>query len=649
MEDDSTDQSIARSLSLKETESGEGDPALVDALRRQQAEFLKAQIAQQGLHAKKLDLEFQHLRAEGSLQAEKLKAEVRIAGLANIRERLKLVLDVGLACVGVALIALIGAAVYSATRSQSVVVDAFSVPPDFTAQGNTGVVVAGGFLDRLTTLQNATRADATHHSIEDAWSNDVKIDIPETGVSLGEVLTYLRGWLGHDIHISGSVVHMGDAIVLNVRGSGFPAKSFTGSPAELGKLTSQAAEYVYGQSEPYLYAAWLENNGRDKDAITLVQGVYAGAPEEQRPNLLNAWGNALADFGDIPGSLEKYRAEIRLNPEAWIAYNNIINDKIISGDEEGALQTAAEMERAVKRLGFFSKPVNPVYFQNQQILRMDLPVVYATVIADMEANQGNGTAVTQDAPGVAEFLVRMHDPRAAELELETSPGAGSDPFVIADTAFVRGLIRLFAGQYQAAYLLLVDADRQVSQSPAVATSFYASPACDAALAAEMIGLHDVADADIKRGGHFEICYRHKGDIADHRGRWAEAQKDYAAAVALAPSMPAGYFSWGDALMRHHDYKGAAAKFAQANAKGPHWADPLKRWGDALAAMGDYSGAVAKYRDAEPDAPHWGSLQIAWGHALDRLGRHDEAVTKYRAALGMDITGDEHWNLRGCCG
>ena len=640
MEDEvfNTDNSVARSIAMQEPRAGEGDPSLADELRRRQKEFLESQTKLQDLHEKKLKADLRHLHTELQLQK-----------IANVRERLKLVLDVGLALLGLALIALIGAAVYSATRSQSVVVDAFSVPPDFAAQGNTGVVVAGGFLDRLTTLQNATRADATHHSIEDAWSNDVKIDIPETGVSLGEVLTYLRGWLGHDIHISGSVVHAGDAIVLNVRGSGFPAKTFTGSPAELAKLTSEAAEYIYGQSEPYLYGSWLESNGRDKDAIAFVQSVYAGAPEEQRPNLLNVWGNALIDLGDIPGSLEKYRAELRLNAEAWIAYNNIISDQIISGDEEGALQTAAEMEREVKRLGFFSKPVNPTYFQNQEVLRMDLPVIHAVIVADMEGNQGNGTATAQDAPGDAEYLARMHDPRAAELELETSPGAGSDPFVIADTAFVRGLIRLFAGQYQAAYPLFADADRQVSQSPAVATSFYAPPACDAALAAEMIGLHDAADADIKRGGHFEVCYRYKGDIADHRGRWAEAQKDYAAAVALAPSMPAGYFSWGDALMRHHDYKDAAAKFAQANAKGPHWADPLKRWGDALAAMGDYAGAIAKYRDAEPDAPRWGSLQIAWGHALDRLGRHDEAVAKYRAALGMDITGDEHWNLRGCCG
>jgi tetratricopeptide (TPR) repeat protein len=640
MEDEifSTDNSVARSLSMRDPAPGEGNESLADELRRQQKEFLESQTKLQGLQADKLKADLRHSHTE-----------LKLAKIANVRERLKLVLDVGLALVGVALIGLIGMLVYSAARSQSVVVDAFSVPPDFTAQGNTGVVVAGGFLDQLTTLQRATRSASTRHSIEDAWSNDIKVDIPETGVSLGEALTYLRGWLGHDIHISGNVVHAGDAIVVSVRGSGFPAKSFTGSPAELSKLTSEAAEYVYSQSEPYLYATWLENNGRDKDAIALIQQIYPTLDKEQQTNILKVWGNGLTNVGDMSEAMEKYGEEVRRDPKAWAAYNDIINVRMVQGDEEGALQTAADMERAAKHLGPFDEPVTAIYFQNQDFLRMDLPQVHAITVADMEANRGLGTGATQDAPSDAEYLARMHDARAAELELQTSPGAGSDPYVIAATAYVRGLNRLFAGQYQTAYPLLADADTRVSHSSALATNFYAPPACDAALAAEMIGLHDVADADITRGGHFEVCYRYKGDIADHRGRWAEAQKDYAAAIALAPSMPAGYFSWGDALMRHRDYKGAAAKFAQANVKGPHWADPLKRWGDALAAMGDYAGAIAKYRDAEPYAPHWGSLQIAWGHALDRLGRHDEAVTKYRAALSMDLTGDEHWNLRGCCG
>jgi tetratricopeptide (TPR) repeat protein len=114
-------------------------------------------------------------------------------------------------------------------------------------------------------------------------------------------------------------------------------------------------------------------------------------------------------------------------------------------------------------------------------------------------------------------------------------------------------------------------------------------------------------------------------------------------------MPAGYFSWGEALMRHHDYKGALSKFALANVKGPHWAEPLKRWGDALVAVRRSDLALAKYEESSRYAPRWGGLYIAWGRALDYTGRHDEAVANYRAALTMELTGDEHWGLRGCCG
>ncbi|HWE06317.1 MAG TPA: hypothetical protein VG274_06385, partial [Rhizomicrobium sp.] len=180
------DRGIASGLAMEDASPLEGEPGHAAELRREQVEFLRAQTALHGLHARKLH------------------ADLKTVAVANLRERLKLVLDAGLALVGIALIALIGTLVWSAVRSQSVVVDAFSVPPDFAAQGNTGVVVAGGFLDQLTALQAATRTSAQHHHIEDAWSNDIKVEIPETGVSLGEALTYLRGWLGHDIHIGGS-------------------------------------------------------------------------------------------------------------------------------------------------------------------------------------------------------------------------------------------------------------------------------------------------------------------------------------------------------------------------------------------------------------------------------------------------------------
>src|SRR6202044_1966511 len=142
---------------------------------------------------------------------------------------------------------------------------------------------------------------------------------------------------------------------------------------------------------------------------------------EQRINLLTIWGNALVDLGDIPGSMEKYREQIRLNPQTWIAYSNLINSQMSGGDEEGALQTAAEMDRAIRRSGSSAQSINSTYFQNQEYLKMDMPDLHAATVADMDANRGVGTSLVQDAPADAEYLARMHETGASEQELETSP------------------------------------------------------------------------------------------------------------------------------------------------------------------------------------------------------------------------------------
>jgi hypothetical protein len=63
-------------------------------------------------------------------------------------------------------------------------------------------------------------------------------------------------------------------------------------------------------------------------------------------------------------------------------------------------------------------------------------------------------------------------------------------------------------------------------------------------------------------------------ILDHRGDWAGAQKSYADAVALAPDLPAGYYSWGGALAKHD----AALEYA------PTWT-ALHATRDALEKQG----------------------------------------------------------------
>jgi len=102
---------------------------------------------------------------------------------------------------------------------------------------------------------------------------------------------------------------------------------------------------------------------------------------------------------------------------------------------------------------------------------------------------------------------------------------------------------------------------------------------------------------MEAGGRFVDCYRFRGDILDGRSNWFGAQKASEEAVALAPDLPAGYYSWGLALAKHGDLKSAIAKFKDANQRGPHWADPLKAWGDVLASQGKTKEALAKYDEA----------------------------------------------------
>ena len=112
----------------------------------------------------------------------------------------------------------------------------------------------------------------------------------------------------------------------------------------------------------------------------------------------------------------------------------------------------------------------------------------------------------------------------------------------------------------------------------------------------------------KSAGTFIDCYRFRADILDSRGDWPGAQKAYADAVALAPDLPAAYYSWVVALAKHGNLDAAAAKLKDANQRGPHWADPLKAWGDVLLKQGKAKEALVKYDEALKYAPNWKHLR-----------------------------------------
>jgi hypothetical protein len=117
-----------------------------------------------------------------------------------------------------------------------------------------------------------------------------------------------------------------------VRGDGLLPKSFAGKSGGLTLLTNQAAEYIYGQSQPPEFATYLLDAGRNAEAVAFSKAAYATAPAAERPFLLNAWANALGNIG-APPAQALYREALALKSDYWVAYANVMNTALAMGDE----------------------------------------------------------------------------------------------------------------------------------------------------------------------------------------------------------------------------------------------------------------------------------------------------------------------------
>jgi tetratricopeptide (TPR) repeat protein len=554
-----------------------------------------------------LKVQREHLKDEHEARLHYLRGQAREVDIRRFGLRLRIGFQIFIAVVAAAIG--IGAAVMirDAVTSRRVVIDPFEIAPSVPAQATSGKIVASALLDELSRLQDATRSDVQRLDLSNAWASQVKLEVPETGVSLGELSRLLRGRFGHDVHIEGDLIETpAGGLALTVRGNGIPPKTFSGPAMELEKLTTQAAEYVYSKSQPVRWAYYLQNAGRGEEAIAFCRAALGSASKEDRPYLLNVWANSIDSTGGSPReALALVRTALKLKPDYWLAYNNVINGLWILGDEEGAWRAEEGMRKAA---GGRPGRAPDLYYQNWDTITWNLGPLLANTVADAEANAGVGTGGFTAGPSIADIQARLHDPEAAELALKTTIQDPRDPTIGALTHFVRGRLAAEAGDAAGAATEM-EAFGAAYPEPAVVAN-YPGYNCWIAPAEEAAGHPDRADAVLKTAGTFVDCYRFRADILDGRGDWVRAQKAYADAVALAPDLPAAYYSWGVALVKHADLDGAVVKLKDANRKGPYWADPLKAWGDVLAKRGHAKEALVKYDEALKYAPNWAALTQA---------------------------------------
>jgi tetratricopeptide (TPR) repeat protein len=558
-----------------------------------------------------VELQREVLESERALRLHHLKDQGRESGQKRFGQRLRNAFQLFLT--GVATVIGVGFILMmrDAITSERVVVEPFDAPPSMADDGINGRTVAAGLLDQLTQLQAATRVSAAKRNLESAWTGDIKLEVPETGVSIGELDRLLHERFGHDTHIEGDLIRTaGGGLALTVRGDGVLPKTFSNPEGDLEKLTVTAAEYVYGSAEPFLFTSYLSNQGRDAEALTFVASHYAAAKPADRPFMLNVWGNALGNTGRARDSLERYRETVRLKPDYWPAWNNVMNALWGLQDEEGAWRAGQEMLSHAG--GRPKRKVRELFYQNLDTLNWNLPALRAALESDMQENGGLGSQTSQVGPSLADVAARQHDPAKAEFYLATSSRSEVAPDLEALTHFVRGYLAMERGEGPTAASEM-EAFQAAYANPSVFSN-YPGYGCWVAPAEALAGRFDKAEAALDKYGRYVDCYRFRADIQDQRGDWAGARKAYAAAIGLAPDMPAAYESWGLALARHGDLEAAKTQYAAAAKRGPGWGDPHKAWGDALAAQGQWKAALEHYDAALKLAPAWPALQQARARA-----------------------------------
>jgi tetratricopeptide (TPR) repeat protein len=539
----------------------------------------------------------------------------------------------------------LGTMVWNAAQSRGMVVEAFSVPPDLAQNGMSGSVLANRLIDRFGQLQSsglAINQGSASYRIDSA--DAVRVEIPETGISVGELDRYLRQWLGREAHVSGDLVHDAKGYSLTVRYGDQPGATMTGG--DLSLLLAQAAEHLMADTVPYHYIDYLARQHRVADAMALLPTLASnGTPHDQARGLA-AWAAFYARQGDNWDAANKAYEGLRLEPHNPVlsAWAGSAEGQLFHEEASYTQMTGVPSHLTGDAAADMSPRVVAMVPLLMSIYREEYLGNFNQALAEWAQLHAMTVGAGYDPALHANDAVLSHDLALGRKIYSAIPAADIQNPHDSDAALPNLLIAAYAGDWELAARRGDATDAFVKSHPALAwarLNYLPAWAYAKAKSGDLAGAQALIAASPL---DCDSCLRARARIAALKGDWGASAYWFRLVSARSPHIPFADTDWGETLLHKGDWDGAIAKFQSAHAKGPHYADPLEMWGEALMAENRSDLALTKFSEAAEDAPNWGRLHLKWGEALVYTGKKDEARAQFARAAALDLTANEKSEL-----
>ena len=559
-------------------------------------------------HRRLINLQTEHLHEQRLLQLAHLQVR-------RWKDRLSVALQ-GLGVVfGLAVIVALAVLAWQAHEDHGLVVEAFSAPPSFDQRGVSGEVVAADVVDKLSTMVAIARThsfSSTSGVSADA-AKVVKIEIPETGVSLGEAWRLMRDWLGSGRKVTGDLRETGDGrIALTARVAGGEAFTATGAPSDLDKLEQQIAERLYATSDPVNIVIYYWSQGRKADAMAAAARNAATAHGRLgRADAFALW----AEADDPQWEQRLARIALAIDPGLLAGNYDLVDADLALAHDQAALDTSRHMlnlhdaDQPLAHRGAGDAQMRAFARRTMEESTGD----FAAASRDVELYEAGDAGRVRRLVETANDAARRHDPATAEAMLAEATASGTpNRYRLLTTRYhldvARGDWRAALGDAQdlvaaadSAFAASTDPDEKAGLKVASATHYRPLLAEAKAQTGDLAGAAAVIAASPL---DCYDCLLRRGRIAALSGDSAGAQRWFAEAARQGPSLPFAYLDWGRVLLTSGRPEEAITRLATAHALGPRFADPIELWGEALLRKGDAKGAASHFAEAQRLAPAW---------------------------------------------